>query len=311
MPRRTILRIGLQSGGTSKMVSEQEQKLSVQSLYNQDEGWQREIYGGSEDPHARGVRRRKRYILRMLETLADLTRGNALDVGCGPGAYLKELHRMGFCIHGMDVSPRMLDICRANLNGTPGELHCADVEHIPLPDGVFDLVLCIGVLQYVPSIAAALVEMRRVMTPNGYLVVCFENMMSLAHIDYVFRARLRSFFSSRPDDPWEQSQSLSILSDWFLHHPVVPHHYRLYNPWRFEQAMELFGLSMVHSLTYGYSFRRIRKLKVLPDRLLTGTEVALERAFQKIHVPYLPYSGEFYIGLFKMMPASWAQRIVT
>jgi SAM-dependent methyltransferase len=47
----------------------------------------------------------------------------------------------------------------------------ADVQHLPFADATFDTVMCLEVLQYVDEPATALSEMRRVVRPNGALIV--------------------------------------------------------------------------------------------------------------------------------------------
>lgn len=88
-----------------------------------------------------------------------------LDVGCGTGHHLAELRARGFDGAGVDGSADMLEQAAAVNPGV--ELRLADVEHLPFADASFDIVVCIEVLRYLPSPAACLREMARVLRPGG------------------------------------------------------------------------------------------------------------------------------------------------
>ncbi|HEX8802606.1 MAG TPA: class I SAM-dependent methyltransferase [Acidimicrobiales bacterium] len=91
---------------------------------------------------------------------------DVLDVGCGNGAYLAELRRRGVRAVGCDLSPGMLRAARPH----PALVN-ADVEHLPLADGAFDVVLAPHMLYHVPDRATAARELRRVSRPGGVCVV--------------------------------------------------------------------------------------------------------------------------------------------
>jgi SAM-dependent methyltransferase len=57
-----------------------------------------------------------------------------------------------------------------DLEAPDADLH-ADITALPLPDQSYDLVLCSHVLEHVPDDAAAMREMRRVLTAGGVAVI--------------------------------------------------------------------------------------------------------------------------------------------
>lgn len=111
------------------------------------------------------------YSRRRLDALLDADlprRGDGLrllDVGCGTGHHLAALRLRGFEVAGVDGSPDMVVHARANNPGAPIER--ADVEAIPFPSGSFDLVLCVEVLRYLPTLDPCLAEIARVLRPGG------------------------------------------------------------------------------------------------------------------------------------------------
>lgn len=98
-----------------------------------------------------------------------------LDIACGTGVVARlAAERVGASgtVAGLDVNPGMLAVARSvTPPGMSIEWHEASAEAMPLPDEVFDVVLCQLGLQFVPDKSAALREMRRVLAPGGRLVI--------------------------------------------------------------------------------------------------------------------------------------------
>jgi 2-polyprenyl-3-methyl-5-hydroxy-6-metoxy-1,4-benzoquinol methylase len=86
-------------------------------------------------------------VIRMLDR-GDLHPKTVCEIGCGAGRVLSELQEsLGpTCeLWGYDISPQAMELCRANAND---RLHfeLADAESVP--DGRFDLVLVLDVIEH-------------------------------------------------------------------------------------------------------------------------------------------------------------------
>ncbi|TSC64696.1 MAG: type 11 methyltransferase [Parcubacteria group bacterium Gr01-1014_106] len=57
--------------------------------------------------------------------------------------------------------------------------HVGDIQRMPLPEGQFDTVLCLQVLEHVSNPEQALREIHRVLAPGGKLII------SVPHLDYL------------------------------------------------------------------------------------------------------------------------------
>lgn len=92
--------------------------------------------------------------------LADAPR--VFELGCGIGHFLRELESRGVSAAGGDVVFAKLWLARRFV--VPGaELVCFDAgRHFPLADDSVDACLCHDVLHYLPDVAHALAELRRV-----------------------------------------------------------------------------------------------------------------------------------------------------
>jgi ubiquinone/menaquinone biosynthesis C-methylase UbiE len=112
-----------------------------------------------------------------LVELAELKQGErVLDVACGTGVVTRlaapRVGTSGYVI-GLDINAGMLDVARA----LPPPAGAAIVwlqgsaTAIELDDGSMDVVMCQQGLQFFPDKAGALREMRRVLVPDGRLLL--------------------------------------------------------------------------------------------------------------------------------------------
>jgi SAM-dependent methyltransferase len=117
---------------------------------------------------------------RVLDEAAALGRPGghrrALDFGCGVGRLSRALAGPFDEVVGLDVADSMVEEARRLNRAVPGctfEVH-RDRDLARFPDGHFDLVLCLLVLQHTGSTAAMeryLTEFARVLAPGGVAVV--------------------------------------------------------------------------------------------------------------------------------------------
>ena len=100
-----------------------------------------------------------------------------LDAGCGYGRNLVHLLREGCEVYALDADPEAIDHVRrlsASLNtGLPAEnFQVGQIDKMPFPDGLADVVLCNSVLHFARDAShfeAQLSELWRVLRPGGML----------------------------------------------------------------------------------------------------------------------------------------------
>lgn len=94
-----------------------------------------------------------------------------LDVGVGPGLLCADMApivgKTG-CIAGVDQSDAMIAFAQERCSEFPWtDFRESDATALPFADESFDLVTSTQVYEYVPDMAAALGEVRRVLVPGG------------------------------------------------------------------------------------------------------------------------------------------------
>lgn len=104
-----------------------------------------------------------------LELLGPVKGLNVLDAGCGPGVYSRWLLAQGARVTALDYSPAMLARLRSHrhLRRVAADLS----GPLPLEDGSFDRILCAMVLQHLRDWAPVLREFRRLLRPQGQIVL--------------------------------------------------------------------------------------------------------------------------------------------
>ena len=114
---------------------------------------------------------------RLVEHVNVLPGQQVLDIATGRGAVLFPLANavgpLGKVV-GIDISQQMIaetsrEILEKGVNWV--SLLCMDAEHLDFPDNSFDHVFCGFGLFFLPSIPTALAEFKRVLKPQGKLVV--------------------------------------------------------------------------------------------------------------------------------------------
>lgn len=121
---------------------------------------------------------RRRIIAGLVEEVCKEVkdrRPRILDVGCGTGANLLMLSKYGDA-EGVDISEDALAFCRER--GLEKVKHGA-AEELPYEDGTFDLVTALDVVEHLDDDVASLREMRRVLRPDGRVLLFVPTFMFL------------------------------------------------------------------------------------------------------------------------------------
>jgi len=143
--------------------------------FAQDDRWSK-LYDDVKDPAiAHSFLMRKRRVEELSEGLV-AEGSRVLDVGAGTGISAPFFIEKGCVYQGVDVSPQMVEQATANVGAEGASFAVGDVEAgFTFPDAHFDLLIALGLVEYLDDLDAALDEMVRVVRPGGTLIITVPN----------------------------------------------------------------------------------------------------------------------------------------
>ena len=107
-----------------------------------------------------------------LDLVGDVEGKVVMDAGCGPGIYVAELLARGAEVLGCDASPTMIELARAKVGDRADlRVHSLEDPFHWVADQSIDIVLTALVYHYLNDRAGFLGEVRRMLRPDGVLVV--------------------------------------------------------------------------------------------------------------------------------------------
>jgi len=134
-----------------------------------------------------------------------------LDAGCGYGRISKVIldSTSTARVVGVDISSSMISYAsnwlRSRFAG-----YLSDLQSLPFPNGVFDSIICNGVIMHVKDEKVVIQELARVLRPGGRLVLSVNNLLSpfslptILYTKVIKRGRIKQSFRT----PWYYSKAL-------------------------------------------------------------------------------------------------------
>jgi glycine/sarcosine N-methyltransferase len=184
-----------------------------------------------------GIRRQG----QALDTLIGTDRAEVLDCSCGIGTQAIGLALRGHHVTATDLSPRAAARAarEAAHRDTTLRTAAADMRRLPFPDARFDAVVCadnaLPHLLTEQDVRAALTEMRRVLRPDGRLLV-----------------------STRPYDELLRDRPVSTPPQ--IHHPDGEDRTVTFQLWRWHEDGEHYDLEHFQLLPAAGDWRvRVRR----------------------------------------------------
>jgi 2-polyprenyl-6-hydroxyphenyl methylase / 3-demethylubiquinone-9 3-methyltransferase len=109
---------------------------------------------------------------------APLAQRRVLDIGCGGGLLAESLARHGADVTGIDMAPAMIEVARLHAHESQLQIdyqQCSAEQLAGEAGTPFDVIACMELIEHVPSPAALLAAIARLLRPGGDLFVSTIN----------------------------------------------------------------------------------------------------------------------------------------
>lgn len=166
--------------------ADQKHKENIANYFSKVSQCWRDVYVLNNDKRpsfmTEEMRERKKAVLCFLDEYTSNRSLRVLDIGCGTGIYMKEVLERRHAVVGLDITEEMLSKAKEMLKDyMPGRavVVCGDVENMDFVDNSFDVILCIGVLQYLQDDNKAIAEISRVLKSGGIAIVTLPNVLRI------------------------------------------------------------------------------------------------------------------------------------
>ncbi len=139
---------------------------------------------------------------------------NGLDLGSDNGVISYLLRARGGCWHSADIDDGAVSAIRSMV----GERVCRlDPPRLPFPDGAFDTVVVVDLLEHVEDDCALVRELVRVLEPGGRLVVHVPHVKPLATLRPLRLALgLTDAWHGHVRPGYSLAQLRALLDPWFV-----------------------------------------------------------------------------------------------
>lgn len=111
-----------------------------------------------------------------------------LDMGCGRGAFVGKLRKLGWRAFGFEVDPRFIKagavVETLFEEQSPILTILRSDGRAPFPEGYFDVILSNQVLEHIGDLDTAISEMRRLLKPGGMMLHYFPAKFRLIEPHY-------------------------------------------------------------------------------------------------------------------------------
>ena len=138
-----------------------------------------------------------------------------LDVGCGSGAFIMPISKVGVKVSGIDYSDSLIKLAKRVM--PLGDFKVAEANHIPFENEQFDVVLSHSIFQYFPSTEYAqkvISEISRVLAKKGKAAILDIN--DAQKKEQFFEIRMGNIGKEQYQDKYYAYPHRFYQKEWFL-----------------------------------------------------------------------------------------------
>ncbi len=113
----------------------------------------------------------KKRLTIALEYLQSITPSNHLDIGCGNGKFIDIIQNSDLNIKSLSAMDTNKNVVTLNDTFKNCSFFQSDILNSQIKNNEFDSVSCLDVLEHIKEIDKAIEEIKRILKPEGYLIV--------------------------------------------------------------------------------------------------------------------------------------------
>lgn len=269
------------------------QPEAVRKHFEDHSGAWRSVYD-ERNLHAQNIQTRRERVLEYVDRLGLPEGSAALDLGCGAGLVCADLLGRGYRVFGLDVAQNMIDLAQkhcAEAGYTSGiVLQVGDAEALEFEDDTFDLIIAMGLVEYITWDRWALQEMHRVLKPGGHLIVTAPNRVRISELVHPLRwlrrgirSLQKKIFRKTAPSTSSNKKKHSSSSKTFERH--------LYRPVKFDRMLARLGYEILASDSHGFGpFPMLRR----SNQWTLRVNDLLQNIATRRWIPYLHRLGGNY-----------------
>jgi 2-polyprenyl-3-methyl-5-hydroxy-6-metoxy-1,4-benzoquinol methylase len=112
---------------------------------------------------------RRHLIMQLINSLDLSYKAKILDIGCSSGPLIKSLNQQGYQqVYGIDFSKNAISLC---VKKRLKQVAVMDAASPAIKADQFDLIIASDILEHLQNDMAALKQWRRILKPNGVMIV--------------------------------------------------------------------------------------------------------------------------------------------
>jgi ubiquinone/menaquinone biosynthesis C-methylase UbiE len=270
-------------------------RRSVAGYFETTSAYWDEVYS-TNDVAGLLLRERSETVGRWASDLRLARGAKALDAGCGAGHVAVALAREGLEVQAVDIVERMVELTQqaARAAGVDAGVATgiADVHELPFADGAFSLAVAVGVLPWSHSPPRAIAELTRVLEPNGYLIVTWDN-----------RARLNALLDPAltPMLRWPRRLFHSVADPLLGRPPRTSVPQRMYSTESIHRVLATQNLRVLRARAVGFGPFTFMRRGVLPSSVGVIVQERLQGLADR-GVPPVRATGAYMVVLAQKEP---------
>ncbi len=193
---------------------------------------------------------------KIVDELIDVKNKIVLDLGCGSGRYALSVYKRAKKVIGVDISEKMIEIAMEKLTlNMSTKFLVGDATSIPFKNQYFDVIVSLGMFEYLKDPSLFLREINRILKFNGdFLFTCYNDTIEFIEDKKISQLILRAMLKPMKNCIFGYHRDTTVLDNC---NPSSEIRKGLYNkvahtPRQINELLLRNGLKLITYRTFGF-----------------------------------------------------------